>query len=185
MGEPGTKEILSLDDLQANARFRTGRRHVLSILAENKPGVLARIAGLFARRGFNIDSLAVGPTEDPTIARFTLTVDGANHPIDQVTKQLHKLVNVIKIRDLEPSEAVSRELALFKISADGDSRSQIMEYADIFRGRVVDVSKRSVTVELSGSDDKIEAFEHMCRPFGLIEMVRTGEITVSRGRGAT
>jgi acetolactate synthase-1/3 small subunit len=185
MGEPGTKEVLNLEDLQAASGVRTGRRHVLSIMVENKPGVLARISGLFARRGFNIDSLAVGPTDDTSISRITLTVDGANHPIDQVTKQLHKLVNVIKIRDLEPSEAVSRELALFKISADGDSRGQIMEYAEIFRGRVVDVHKRSLTVEVSGSDDKIEAFERMCRPFGLIEMVRTGEIAVSRGRGAT
>ena len=121
MGEPGTKEMLNLEELEAASGVRTGRRHVLSILAENKPGVLARISGLFARRGFNIDSLAVGPTDDPTISRFTLTVDGATHPIDQVTKQLHKLVNVIKIRDLEPTEAVSRELALFKISVDGDS----------------------------------------------------------------
>ena len=185
MGEPGTKEVLNLDELEASSGFRTGRRHVLSLLVENKPGVLARIAGLFARRGFNIDSLAVGPTDDSSISRITLTVDGAAHPIDQVTKQLHKLVNVIKIRDLEPDEAVARELALFKIAADGDSRAQIMEYADIFRGRIVDVSKRSVTVEVTGADDKIEAFEQMCRPFGLIEMVRTGEIAVSRGRSAT
>jgi acetolactate synthase-1/3 small subunit len=185
MGEPGTKEVFSLEELHAASGVRTGRRHVLSITVENKPGVLARISGLFARRGFNIDSLAVGPTDDSSISRITLTVDGANHPIDQVTKQLHKLINVIKIRDLEPEEAVSRELALFKISIDGDSRGQIMEFADIFRGRVVDVSKRSLTVEVTGSDDKIEAFERMCRPFGLIEMVRTGEIAVSRGRGAT
>ena len=99
--------------------MRTGRKHILSILVENKPGVLTRIAGLFARRGFNIDTLAVGPTDDPTLSRITLTLDGAMHPIDQVTKQLHKLVNVIKIRDLEPDETVARELALFKISADG------------------------------------------------------------------
>ena len=185
MGEPGTKEVLNLEDLQASSGFRTGRKHILSLLVENKPGVLARISGLFARRGFNIDSLAVGPTDDDQISRITLTVDGAAHPIDQVTKQLHKLVNVIKIRDLEPREAVARELALFKVSADGDSRGQIMEYADIFRGRIVDVSKRSVTVEVTGPDDKIEAFEQMVRPFGLIEMVRTGEIAVSRGRSAT
>jgi acetolactate synthase-1/3 small subunit len=185
MGEPGTKEVLNLDDLQASSGFRTGRRHILSLLVENKPGVLARISGLFARRGFNIDSLAVGPTDDDQISRITLTVDGASHPIDQVTKQMHKLINVIKIRDLEPNEAVARELALFKVSADGDSRGQIMEYAEIFRGRIVDVSKRSVTVEVTGPDDKIEAFEQMVRPFGLIEMVRTGEIAVSRGRSAT
>ena len=185
MGEPGTKELLHLEDLEATAGMRTGRKHVLSILVENTPGVLARIAGLFARRGFNIDSLAVGPTDDASMSRITLTVDGAAHPIDQVTKQLHKLVNVIKIRDLEPAETVARELALFKVSADGEARGQIMQFTDIFRGKVVDVAKRSVVVEITGTDDKIEAFEELIRPFGLIEMVRTGEIAVSRGRGTT
>ena len=185
MGEPGTKEPLTLEELEASAGVRTGRKHILSILVENKPGVLTRIAGLFARRGFNIDTLAVGPTDDETISRLTLTVDGATHPIDQVTKQLHKLVNVIKIRDLEPEEAVARELALFKITADGDSRAQIMQFAEIFRGKIVDVHKRSLTVEITGADEKIEAFEEMVRPFGLIEMVRTGEIAVSRGKGTT
>jgi len=185
MGEPGTKEVLNLADLEAAGGIHTGRKHILSLLVENKPGVLARIAGLFSRRGFNIQSLAVGPTDDPTLSRLTLTVDGALHPIDQVTKQLHKLVNVIKIRDLEPAESVARELALFKISADGESRGQIMQFADIFRGKVIDVSKRSVTVEITGTDDKIAAFERMIRPFGLIEMIRTGEIAISRGRSAT
>jgi acetolactate synthase I/III small subunit len=186
MGEPGTKEILNLEDLEATAGMRTGRKHVLSLLVENKPGVLARIAGLFARRGFNIDSLAVGPTDDETMSRITLTVDGAAHPIDQVTKQLHKLVHVIKIRDLEPADTVARELALFKVSCqDGDSRAQVMQFIDIFRGKTVDVSKRSLTVEVTGTDDKIAAFEEMVRPFGLIEMVRTGEVAVARGRGAT
>ena len=185
MGEPGTKEILNLADLEAAGGIHTGRKHILSILVENKPGVLARIAGLFARRGFNIETLAVGPTDDPTTSRITLTVDGAAHPIDQVTKQLHKLVNVIKIRDLEPDETVARELALFKVSADGDGRAEIMQFTDIFRGKVIDVSKRSMTIEITGTDDKIEAFERMIRPFGLIEMVRTGEIAVSRGRSTT
>jgi acetolactate synthase I/III small subunit len=186
MGEPGTKEVLSLEDLEVSGGGMTGRKHVLSLLVENKPGVLARIAGLFARRGFNIDSLAVGPTDDASISRITLTVDGAAHPIDQVTKQLHKLINVIKIRDLEPRDSVARELALFKISCqDGDARAQVLQFTDIFRAKVVDVSKRSVTVEVTGTDDKIEAFEEMARPFGLIEMVRTGEIAVARGRGAT
>ena len=119
MGEPGTKEPLTLEELEATTAVRTGRKHILSILVENKPGVLTRIAGLFARRGFNIDTLAVGPTDDESLSRITLTLDGAMHPIDQVTKQLHKLVNVIKIRDLEPSETVARELALFKVTADG------------------------------------------------------------------
>ncbi|MFL5845085.1 MAG: acetolactate synthase small subunit [Solirubrobacteraceae bacterium] len=108
MGEPGTKELLSLEELEASAGLRTGRKHTLSILTENKPGVLTRIAGLFARRGFNIDTLAVGPTDDEAVSRVTLTVDGAKHPIDQVTKQLHKLINVLKIRDLEPDDTVTR-----------------------------------------------------------------------------
>ena len=185
MGEPGTKEPLSLEELEAAGGIRTGRKHVLSILAENKPGVLSRIAGLFARRGFNIYMLTVGPTDDEAISRFTLTVDGALHPIDQVTKQLHKLVNVLKIRDLEPGDTVARELALFKIAADGAQRAEVMQVCDIFRGRVVDVTKRSVIVEVTGTTDKIEAFEKMARPFGLIEMMRTGEIAISRGRGET
>ena len=185
MGEPGTKEVLSLDELEAAGNLRTGRKHILSILVENKPGVLTRIAGLFARRGFNIDTLAVGPTDDDALSRITLTLDGAMHPIDQVTKQLHKLVNVIKIRDLEPAETVARELALFKISADGATRAEVMQMVEIFRGKIIDVSKRSVIIEVTGSWEKIEAFERMVRPFGLIEMARTGEIAISRGRGET
>jgi acetolactate synthase I/III small subunit len=185
VGEPGTKEVLNLADLEASGGIHTGRKHILSILVENKPGVLARVAGLFARRGFNIGTLAVGPTDDPTLSRMTLTVDGALHPIDQVTKQLHKLVHVIKIRDLEPEETVARELALFKISTDGETRGQVMQFADIFRGKVIDVSKRSMTIEITGVDEKIEAFEQLIRPFGLIEMIRTGEIAISRGRSAT
>src|ERR1700712_3737116 len=132
MGEPGTKDVLSLADLEATTGLRSGRKHILSILVENKPGVLTRVAGLFARRGFNIDTLVVGPTDDPTLSRITLTLDGAVHPIDQVTKQLHKLVNVIKIRDLEPEETIARELAVFKISADGAQRQEIMQFVDIF-----------------------------------------------------
>jgi acetolactate synthase I/III small subunit len=186
MGEPGTKEVFNLEELEASGGLHTGRKHIISLLVENKPGVLARIAGLFSRRGFNIDTLAVGATDDTSIARITLTVDGAAHPIDQVTKQLHKLVHVIKIRDLEPAETVARELALFKISCqDGDARAQVMQFTEIFRGKTVDVSKRSVTVEITGTDDKIEAFEEMVRPFGLIELIRTGEIAVSRGRSVT
>jgi acetolactate synthase-1/3 small subunit len=185
MGEPGTKEVFNLADLESAGGIHTGRKHIISLLVENKPGVLARIAGLFSRRGFNIDTLAVGPTDDPSMSRITLTLDGALHPIDQVTKQLHKLVNVIKIRDLEPEDTVARELALFKVSADSDSRAEIMQFTDIFRGKVIDVSKRSVTIEITGTDDKIEAFERMVRPFGLVEMVRTGEIAISRGRSAT
>jgi acetolactate synthase I/III small subunit len=185
VGEPGTKEVLSLDELDAVAGLRTGRKHILSILVENKPGVLTRIAGLFARRGFNIDTLAVGPTDDESISRITLTLDGAVHPIDQVTKQLHKLVNVLKIRDLEPEETLARELALFKIATDGAARSEVIQICEIFRAKVVDVTKRSLVVEVTGTDDKIGAFEALVRPFGLIEMARTGEIAISRGRGET
>jgi acetolactate synthase-1/3 small subunit len=185
MGEPGTKEPLSLAELEAAASLRTGRKHVLSILVENKAGVLTRIAGLFARRGFNIDTLTVGPTDDEQISRVTLTVDGALHPIDQVTKQLHKLVNVLKIRDLEPGDTVARELALFKIAADGPQRSELIQIAEIFRGKVVDVTKRALILEVTGTTEKIEAFEGMVRPFGLIEMMRTGEIAISRGRSET
>ena len=185
MGEPGTKEPLSLAELEASAGLRTGRKHILSILVENKPGVLTRIAGLFARRGFNIDTLAVGPTDDDGISRITLTLDGALHPIDQVTKQLHKLVNVLKIRDLEPSDTVARELALFKLAADGATRGEIMQVADIFRAKIVDVTRRSVIVEVTGTWEKIEAFERLVRPFGLVEMARTGEIAISRGRSET
>jgi acetolactate synthase-1/3 small subunit len=185
MGEPGTKEVLSLDELEATAGLRTGRKHILSILVENKPGVLTRIAGLFARRGFNIATLAVGPTDDPSISRVTLTLDGAKHPIDQVTKQLHKLVNVLKIRDLEPDETLARELALFKVSADGTARAEVMQICEIFRAKIVDVTKRSVVVEVTGTYEKVEAFERLVRPFGLIEMARTGEIAISRGRSET
>jgi acetolactate synthase I/III small subunit len=185
MGDPGTKEVLSLDQLEAVAGLRTGRKHILSILVENKPGVLTRIAGLFARRGFNIDTLAVGPTDDDDLSRITLTLDGAVHPIDQVTKQLHKLVNVLKIRDLEPVETLARELALFKVNADSSSRAEVMQICEIFRAKVVDVTKRSVVVEVTGDCDKVDAFEALVRPFGLIEMARTGEIAISRGRAET
>ena len=186
MGEPGTKsEVLSLEELEAAGGGRTGRKHVLSILVENKPGVLTRIAGLFARRGFNIDTLSVGPTDAEDLSRITITLDGAAHPIDQVTKQLHKLINVLKIRDLEPRETVARELALFKIAADGAQRAEVMQVCEIFRGKVVDVAKRSIIIEVTGTTDKVEAFERMVRPFGLIEMMRTGEIAISRGRGET
>jgi acetolactate synthase-1/3 small subunit len=185
MGEPATKEVLSLEELEVAGGVRTGRKHILSILVENKPGVLTRIAGLFARRGFNIDTLAVGPTEDERVSRITLTLDGGVHPIDQVTKQLHKLINVLKIRDLEPQETLARELAMFKISADGAARAEVMQICEIFRAKIVDVARRSVIAEITGTCDKVDAFEQLVRPFGLIEMARTGEIAISRGRSET
>jgi acetolactate synthase-1/3 small subunit len=180
MGEPGTPELVKLEDLNVSGAL-SGRKHVLSILVENKPGVLARIAGLFARRGFNIDTLAVGPTDDANISRITLTLDGAVHPIDQVTKQLHKLVNVLKIRDMEPEETIAREMALFKVTAAVENRAEIMQFAEIFRAKIIDVSRRTMTIEITGSADKIEALERMLRPHGLVEMVRTGEVAIARG----
>ena len=181
MGEPGTPELVKLEDLQAGSVL-TGRKHILSLMVENKPGVLARIAGLFSRRGFNIDTLAVGPTEDPDVSRVTLTLDGAVHPIDQVTKQLHKLVNVIKIRDMEPDGTVAREMALFRVNATVESRGEIMQFAEIFDARIVDVSRRTLTIEVTGTQDKIDSFERMVRPHGLIEMARTGEVAITKSR---
>jgi len=180
--EAGTPGLIKLEDLEAASGRLTGRKHLLSILVENRPGVLARIAGLFSRRGFNIDTLAVGPTEDPTISRITLTLDGAVHPIDQVTKQLHKLVNVIKIRDMEPEQTIAREMALFKVSASVESRAEIMQFAEIFRADVIDVSRRTLTIEVTGDAGKIDAFERMIRPHGVVEMARTGEVAISRSR---
>ena len=185
MGEPGTQDPLSLAELDASAGIYTGRKHVLSIVVQNRPGVLTRVSGLFARRGFNIDTLAVGPTDDPTLSRITMTLDGATHPIDQVTKQLHKLVEVLKIRDMQPEETLARELALFKIHADGVNRAEVMQIVEIFRAKIIDVTKRSVVAEVTGAREKIEAFERMVRPFGMVEMARTGEIAISRGRTET
>jgi acetolactate synthase-1/3 small subunit len=180
MMEAGTPQVVKLEDLRVAGQL-SGRKHILSILVENKPGVLARVAGLFSRRGFNIDTLAVGPTDDPSISRITLTLDGAVHPIDQVTKQLHKLINVLKIRDMEPEETVAREMALFKVSSAVENRAEIIQFAEIFRAKIVDVARRTMTIEVTGSADKIEAFERMVRPHGLVEMVRTGEIAIARG----
>ena len=181
MGEPGTQDTVRLEDLEVANRL-TGRKHLLSLMVENKPGVLARIAGLFSRRGFNIDTLAVGPSDDPGVSRITLTVDGAVHPIDQVTKQLHKLVNVIKIRDLEPDTTVAREMALFRVNAPVESRAEIMQFAEIFDATIVDVSRRTLTIEVTGPQDRIDSFERMVRPHGLIEMARTGEVAITKSR---
>ena len=179
--EAGTPDLIKLEDLEVESGL-TGRKHVLSLQVENRPGVLARIAGLFSRRGFNIDTLTVGPTEDPGISRLTMTVDGALHPIDQVTKQLHKLVNVIKIRDMEPEQTIAREMALFKVTASVESRAEIMQFAEIFRADVIDVSRRTLTIEITGDTGKIDAFERMIRPHGVVEMARTGEVAISRSR---
>ncbi len=155
--------------------------HTLSVLVENKPGVLARISSLFARRGFNIDSLAVGPTEHPEISRMTIAVNVASSPLEQVTKQLNKLVNVIKIVELEPSSAVQRELLLVKVRADLDNRSHVLETVQLFRAKVIDVSTDSVTIEATGSADKLSALLRMLEPFGVKELVQSGMVAIGRG----
>ena len=156
-------------------------KHTLSVLVENKPGVLVRIAGLFSRRGFNIDSLAVGPTEHEEISRMTIVVNCEEHPLEQVTKQLNKLVNVLKIVELEPSQAVERELILIKVRADAEIRSKVLEIAEVFRARVVDVALDAVTVESTGSHGKLEALVRVLEPFGIKELVQSGMVAVGRG----
>jgi acetolactate synthase-1/3 small subunit len=170
---------------QGLARLRdqepTMNRHTLSVLVENKPGVLVRIAGLFSRRGFNIDSLAVGPTEHPEISRMTIVVDCADHPLEQVTKQLNKLINVLKIVELEPAASVQRELLLIKVRADLESRSRVLETVALFRAKVVDVAQDAVTVEATGNRDKLDALIRVLEPFGIKELVQSGMVALGRG----
>ncbi|MBK5225467.1 MAG: acetolactate synthase small subunit [Thermoleophilia bacterium] len=156
-------------------------KHILSVLVENKPGVLARVAGLFSRRGFNIDSLAVGITENPDVSRMTITVDAEEHPIEQVTKQLHKLINVIKITDLDAEKTVARELALLKVKSDAKTRAEVMQLAKIFRAQILDVSRKTITIEITGTFEKIDALEQLLQPHGVVEIVRTGRIAIERG----
>ncbi len=156
-------------------------KHTLSVLVENKPGVLARIAGLFSRRGFNIDSLAVGPTEHPEVSRMTIVVNVEESPLEQVTKQLNKLVEVIKIVELEGSAAVTRELLLVKVKADAETRGQVLETVQLFRAKVVDVATDAVTIEVTGSAEKLEAFLRVLEPFGVRELVQSGMVAVGRG----
>jgi len=156
-------------------------QHTLSVLVENKPGVLTRVTSLFARRGFNIDSLAVGVTEDPTLSRITMVVSAADTPLEQITKQLHKLVNVLKIQDLDPADMVDRELVLFKVNAPPDRRHEVIEVVNVFRAKVIDVGKNSLTVEATGTRDKLVAMEDLLRAYGIKELARTGRIALARG----
>jgi acetolactate synthase I/III small subunit len=156
-------------------------RHTLSVLVENKPGILARVASLFSRRGFNIDSLAVGTTEHPDISRMTIVVNVEELPLEQVTKQLNKLVNVIKIVELDPSASVQRELMLIKVRADAETRSQVLETVQLFRAKVVDVATDAVTIEATGSKDKLEALIRVLEPFGIKELVQSGMVAIGRG----
>ena len=155
--------------------------HTLSVLVEDRPGVLARVAGLFAARGFNIHSLAVGTTEEPGFSRMTIVVDVAPDRLEQVVKQLNKLINVIKVQELGQAEAVERELALIKVRAEGDARARVIEIADIFRARVLDVTHGTLMIEATGAPDKLEALLELLASFGLVEMARTGRLALGRG----
>jgi len=156
-------------------------RHTLSVLVENKPGVLARVAALFSRRGFNIDSLAVGATEAPDVSRMTIVVNVEDLPLEQVTKQLNKLINVIKIVELDPTASVQRELLLVKVRADAATRSHVLEIATLFRAKVVDVAGDAVTIEATGTADKIEALIRVLEPLGIRELVQSGMVALTRG----
>ena len=155
--------------------------HTLSILVDNRPGVLTRVTGLIARRGFNIESLAVDSTDDHELSRVTLVVVADDVSIEQITKQLHKLINVHKITDLTGEDSIDRELALYKVSATPERRNEIIEIANLFRANIVDVGKITLTIEATGTNDKLEALEDLLKPYGIREMVRTGKIALSRG----
>jgi acetolactate synthase-1/3 small subunit len=156
-------------------------KHTLSVLVENKPGVLARIAGLFSRRGFNIDSLAVGPTEHPEISRMTIVVDVEDTPLEQVTKQLNKLVEVIKIVELDGSASVNRELLLVKVKADAETRGHVLDAVQLFRAKVVDVATDAVTIQAVGNADKLGDLLRVLEPFGVRELVQSGMVAIGRG----
>jgi len=156
-------------------------KHTLSVLVENKPGILARVAGLFARRGFNIDSLAVGETEHPEVSRMTIVVNADESPLEQVTKQLNKLIHVLKIVELDPGAAVQRELLLVKVRADRPLRSQVLETVALFRARIVDVSPEALTIEATGTSEKLDALLRDLEPYGIKEMVQSGVVAIGRG----
>ena len=156
-------------------------RHTLSVLVENKPGVLARVASLFSRRGFNIESLAVGPTEIADISRMTIVVNVEDYPLEQVTKQLNKLINVLKIVELDTESSVQREIMLVKVRSDNESRSSILETVQMFRAKVVDVAPDALTIEATGNNDKLTALLKVLEPFGVKELVQSGMVAVGRG----
>ena len=159
-------------------------QHTLVALVENQPGVLQRVANLFSRRGFNIESLTVGHTDTPERSRMTIVVNAADTQVDQVTKQLYKLINVLKVSDVTTDRTVDRELALIKVNASASTRAEIAQVVDIFRARIVDLARDSLTVEVTGESEKIDSIVGLLRPFGLKEMVRTGRISMTRGSGA-
>ncbi len=156
-------------------------RHTLAVLMENTPGVLTRVAGLFSRRGFNIDSLTVGRAEKPGFSRMTIVVEGDNTVLEQVTKQLYKLIEVLKVTDITSEQFVDRELVLIKVGLEQPSqRGEILQIADIFRARIVDLSKKSITLECTGDENKINAFEESIQPYGIKELMRTGKVAMLR-----
>ena len=158
------------------------KTHLLSALVENKPGVMQRISGMFSRRGFNIDNISVGPDKDPNYSRVTITVKGDDRVLEQVVKQLNKLISVIKVRDLNEKDSISRELALVKVNTSkADARTEIAQYVDVFRGSIVDVSQDSMIVEITGDSEKIDAFVNLMQPYGIKELARTGVTAMHRG----
>jgi acetolactate synthase I/III small subunit len=156
-------------------------KHTVAVLVENKSGVLTRVAGLFSRRGFNIESLAVGVTENPDISRMTIVVSGDDRVLEQMEKQLNKLIDVIRVSDIPPEDSVNRELALIKVGVDSKTRAEVMQIVDIFRAKIVDVGTKSLMVEVTGDESKINAIEQLLRQFGVREMVRTGRVAMNRG----
>lgn len=162
-------------------------RHVISVIVNNKPGVLARVSGLFARRGYNIESLSVGETESPVTSRITMVVTGDETILEQIQKQLNKLIDVLKIIDLTSTEFVERELILIKVNTTPETRGEVIQIAEMFRSRIVDVAERSLVIEVTGATGKLTAITNMLRRFGIKELVRTGKIALARGasRGGT
>ena len=156
-------------------------KHTISVLVENKPGVLSRVSGLFARRGFNIHSLAVGTTESPNVSRMTIVVDLPERPLEHVTKQLYKLINVLKVIELDPASAVERELMLIKVRAVAEVRGKIIELADVFRAKILDVGADAMTVEVTGAPEKLQAFQDLVAGYGIIELVKGGRVALARG----
>ena len=154
--------------------------HILSVTVVNRAGVLARVSGLFARRGYNIFSLAVAPTEDERFSRMTVVVDVESAPLEQVTKQLFKLVEVVKITELDPRGAVERELALITVDAPADVRGQVIELVDVFEGRILNVGHERLTISLEGHPDKVDDFEQLLRPYGIVELQRTGRVALPK-----
>jgi len=156
-------------------------QHTITALVENRPGVLARVSGLFARRGFNIESLAVSITDDPTVSRMTIVVGGEETVLEQITKQLNKLIDVIKVIDYTDMPVVERELAMIKVNAETRNRAEIMQLVDIFRAKIIDISEKTFTIEVTGSIAKVNAMESLLEPYGIQELVRTGKIVMMRG----